>query len=64
MSNEAIKSIARRIASAYLAYKNHPCMANRVALASSLETLINETEESENHFDSISSTNFENFSAL
>ena len=64
MSNEAIKLIARRIASAYLAYKNHPCIANRVALASSLETLINETEETENHFDSISSTNFENFSAL
>ena len=64
MSNEAIKSIARRIASAYLAYKNHPCIANRVALVSSLETLINETEETENHFDSISSANFEKFSAL
>lgn len=64
MSNEAIKSIARRIASAYLAYKNHPCIANQVALASSLEALINETEETDNHFDSTSPNNFENFSAL
>ena len=64
MSSEKIKSIVRRITSAYLQYKDHPCIANRAALTSSLDTLINETEEAENHLDSTSSTHFTNFSLL
>ena len=64
MSNEAIILIARRIAAAYLQYKDHPCIANQVTLNTSLETLINETEDSERSLDPGSSTILKGLSQL
>ena len=64
MSNEAIILIARRIAAAYLQYKDHPCIANQATLNTSLETLINETEDSENSLASGSSTALKGLSQL
>lgn len=47
MHSKAINLVARRISSAYLQYKDHPCIANQAALFSSLEVLINNIEEAE-----------------
>ena len=64
MSSEAIIPIARRIAVAYLQYKDHPCIANQVILNTSLETLINETEDSDSALASDSSTILKGLSQL
>ena len=64
MSNEAIILIARRIAATYLQYKDHPCIANQVTQNTSLETLINETEDSESPLASGSSTTLKGLSQL
>lgn len=45
MASKAIKLIARQVSSAYLQYKDHPCIANQVALYSSLDRLVGNIEE-------------------
>ena len=48
MSGKNFNLISRRIATAYIQYKDHPCIANQTALISSLEALINNNEDLEN----------------